>query len=382
MRTIDWLLLPVGALLIVGSVRLGCSAGGGNVLGNGPNGTGNNGQGASGGGIMFGGQGGNGNGGPVCQDPTCVGNTPQGNCDNGLQLASSDAMDGARAIGLCQVAQPGTWGVVSAEWAACDGSPMVGGDGGMFGDGTDLSTGKGILDHFGNVILPREGVKLLALSSGSARNPTDPDFSDPQGDWKDSSPFNPPPGYPKESPSCPGVQTGEPYDSAGLRLTIRTPTDAKSFTFDFTFFTYEYPDYICSTYNDFFVALLDPKLSNQPDGNISFDAQGNNISVNAGFLQACNPCNTGGKNFDCSLGYGEILGTGFESNSAGTCPIQGSASTSWLVTTAPIESPGSDITLHFTIWDSGDGVLDSTVIIDNFRFALTEGQVGTQPIPR
>ena len=58
------------------------------------------------------------------------------------------------------------------------------------------------------------------------------------------------------------------------------------------------------------------------------------------------------------------------------------AATSWLVTTAPIEAPGGEITLHFTVWDSGDGALDSTVLIDNFRFDLGEGNVGTTPIPR
>jgi hypothetical protein len=169
----------------------------------------------------------------------------------------------------------------------------------------------------------------------------------------------------------------------GLRLKIFTPIDAKSFTFDFNFYTYEYPDYICSEYNDFFVAMHSPQLAGLQDGNISFDGQGNTISVNAGFLQACNPCNAGGKNFTCPLGYGEILGTGFETNTSyfNCMGMQGSAATSWLVTTAPVASPGAEITLHFAIWDSGDGVLDSTVLIDNFRFELKEGEVGTAPVP-
>jgi len=318
-----------------------------------------------------------------CTDPGCVGSTPQGNCDSGISISSSQGMDGARAIGLCQQASGDKWGVVEAKWVRADGLPLTGGDGGEFGDGTDLSTGKGILSHFGNAMQPREGSKLLALSSGSARNPGDPDFHDPAGDNKDSNPQGAPPGYPKESPSCPGVTTGDPYDSAGLSLKIKTPTDAKSFTFDFAFFTYEYPDFICSEYNDFFVAMLTPKLSTQPDGNISFDAQGNTISVNAGFLQACNPCTISTKHFACQMGYSEIQGTGFESNQAGiNCPgIGGSASTDWLVTTAPVESPGSEITLLFAIWDSGDGVLDSTVLIDNFKFDLKAGQVGTVPVP-
>ncbi len=342
-----------------------------------------NGQGGSGGFGFTTGSGGN--NAPPCDEPTCVGNSPQGDCDSSLSLSSADAMDGARAMGLCKVYETGTWGVTSAEWVRSDGQPLVGGDGGPFGTGTDLPSGKGILDHFGNAVTPREGQKMLAISSGSARNPGEPDYADPGGDWKDSAIHGTPPGYPKESPSCPGTQTGEPYDSAGLRLTVITPTDALSFTFNFDFYTYEYPDYICTEFNDFFVAMLSPPVSTLPDGNISFDEQGNTISVNAGFLQACTPCNTGGKNFDCPLGYGEIVGTGFDSNNTfnmGCTSQQGSAATSWLVTTAPIESPGSEITLHFTVWDSGDGILDSTVLIDNFRFELTDGEVGTIPVPR
>ena len=47
----------------------------------------------------------------------------------------------------------------------------------------------------------------LALSSGAARNPNDPGFQDPGGYWKDYNPYGAPAGYPKESPSCPGVIT-------------------------------------------------------------------------------------------------------------------------------------------------------------------------------
>lgn len=338
----------------------------------------NNNQGGMGG-IDFAGSGGTDV--PACTELTCVGNTPQGNCDGSLAIDSGDAMDGARAIGLCQVAQPDTWGVVSAEWVRSDGQPLVGGDGGLFGDGTDLTKGRGILNDFGSSVVPREGGQLLALSSGSARNPDEPDYLDPGGNWKDSNPHGSPAGYPKESPSCPGVTTGDPYDSAGLRLTLLTPTDANSFTFEFNFFTYEYPDFVCDIYNDFFVAMLTPVPGGLPDGNISFDSMGNTISVNAGFLQACQPCMTGMKDFDCPLGYSELLGTGFDTNTGGVCPIQGSAGTSWLVTTAPIENPGSEITLQFAVWDSGDGVLDSTVLIDNFRFELEGGEVGTIPVP-
>ena len=36
---------------------------------------------------------------------------------------------------------------------------------------------------------------------------------------------------------------------------------------------------------------------------------------------------------------------------------------------SPAVQPGSIITLRFAIWDSGDGILDSLALIDNFRWS-------------
>lgn len=284
-----------------------------------------------------------------------------GSCDTGLAL-NGTARDGARAMGVCKDSMGDAWGLVNAEWVTADGQPLANYD--PAGDGV------GILDGFGPNVDVQEGVKLLALSSGAARQPTDPGYQDPSGYDKFYS-TGAPPGYPKESPSCPGVITGTPYDSAGLRMTIKTPTNAKSLRFNLNFYTYEFPIYICSTYNDFFTAMLTPQVSTLPDGNISFDSQGNTLSVNAGFLQVCQPQTAGGKVFDCPLGTSQLQGTGFEP----------SAATGWLQTTAPIEDPGGTITLQFSIWDSGDGVLDSTILLDNFGFEAVETPTETQPLP-
>ncbi len=381
MRRSGIALFACASVLTLAFAPTSCGVGGGSQFGDDDDSGSGSGTGGAGGGLTISSSnaGGSGN---FCTEPGCVGNEPQGDCDTGIAIDPSEGMDGARAMGLCKQASGDSWGVVSAEWLRADGQPLAGGSPGSI-ESTDLSKGKGVLPSFGNAVTPREGAAMLALSSGSARAPGNPDYVDPGGNWKDTTPHGAPPGYPKESPACPGVTTGSPYDSAGLKLVIKTPLDAKSFTFDFNFYTYEYPDYICDQYNDYFVAMLSPTPMGLPDGNISFDEQGNTISVNAGFLQACQPCNTGGKNFTCPLGYGEILGTGFDSNSFTlNCGIQGSAGTSWLTTTAPVENPGENIELFFAIWDSGDGVLDSTVLIDNFRFELTEGEVGTIPTPK
>ena len=120
-----------------------------------------------------------------------------------------------------------------------------------------------------------------------------------------------------------------------------------------------------------------------PDGNISFDSQGNTISVNAGFLEVCGcesgpPCGAGNKTFSCALGRDQLLGTGFDESDFDPW---NSAATGWLVTTAPLEQPGGEITLQFAIWDSGDGVLDSTVLLDNFTFEVGDAKTQTAPVP-
>jgi hypothetical protein len=368
-----------GAAVGLGSMFLllgACDAGnsdvniGGEGAGN-SNGTNNGGSM----GAFVGGSGVGGDVGEPCFGPDCLGDTPQGNCDDNVQLDPSDAFDGARAIGLCQKSDGTTWGVTSAAWVRSDGQPLTG----------DLAVGKGVLGGFGSSVSALEGTKLLALSTGTARQPSDAGYQTVGGWWKDcggdplSCAFNPPnphgtpPGWPKESPSCGSVQTGEAYDSAGLKVELKTPRDARSFKYNLKFYSYEFPGYICTEFNDFFVAIVNPPPTGALDGNISFDSQNNPISVNAGFLDVCRPQMAGGKNYDCAAGYNELMGTGYDEQDPG------SAATTWLETTAPVDSPGSNLTLLFTIWDSGDGILDSTILIDNFRFDVKGGTTGTIP---
>jgi hypothetical protein len=287
-----------------------------------------------------------------------------GTCDGALPLEASNPEDAARAMGLCKMqgGDPERWGLISAQYIYADGTPF-------FEDPVSY----GIVSKFGQNVNPQEGTQMLVLSSGAARNPTDPGYGPPSGYSKGYS-SGTPAGYPKESPSCPGVQTGTPYDSVGLRIKVKTPTNAKSLRFNLNFFTYEFPGYICSPYNDFMVAMLNPIPPGQPDGNISYDSKGNTISVNAGFLRACHPQDaSNGVFFDCDLGPSELAGTGFDNGT-------NSAGTSWLQTSSALVAPGSEIELDFAIWDSGDGVLDSTVLLDNFGFVVNETPTETIPV--
>lgn len=285
-------------------------------------------------------------------------------CDTGLALDGTDPFDGAKAIGLCKKATDSEmWGVVEATWVKPDGTPQ-----------TD-PIGEGVLPNFG-ANAAQTGSSVLALSSGTARGPLDSGYKNVSGHSKGYS-SGTPAGYPKESPACSGSGGGGfgfasgSHDGAALRVKIRVPSNANSFKYQQNFFTYEFPTFICDDYNDFFVAMMDPKPANLPDGNIAFDQDGNPISVNNSLLQVCAPQQAGGKMFNCPLGNAGLSGTGFEEHAA----------TGWLTTTAPVDTVrGKEITLTWAIWDQGDGILDSTALIDDFQWSVDAAD-GAQTLP-
>jgi hypothetical protein len=326
-------------------------------------------------------------------------------CDSNLSMASTAAEDAARAIGLCKFTTESekSWGVISARYTTATGS------GSML-----MPTMAGLLPEFG-AARPRAGESMLALSSGVARAPgqdgyTDacdpgtpclfpglpPGCTDNPGAMEDPLGQDPPAGYPKESSGC-GTGGGgggifDPstkiFNQAALELKIRVPTNAKSYAFDSIFYTYEYPNFICSAFNDFFVVFQSPKPADLEDENIVFDSNGDPIGVNAGLLAVCNPDDQvpgAAKTFECEQGTGLLQGTGFGANEAtcaqegGTLEGVGGASTGWLHTTAPV-APNTIITVRFSVWDTGDQILDSTVLVDKWEWSVEEPDVETTPV--
>lgn len=418
MRTFSsrWLVVSVGALA---AAFAGCSsASSGNTVNSGGSSASGGSQSGGSGGINIGGSsaggGSGGQGGKLNQAPPCDktdgavdsdgdGFTPaQGDCNDCTDQMNPGAYDyegngvdedcngtpddepvgcdtqtfdvgygdpevAAQAIGICRKATGSSWGLVSAKYVLADGT----------GTPSDLS--HGLLPSFGPNVAPREGINMLGLSSGTARRPTDPGFQSPAGADVGVTGTTPP-GFPIDSPAC-QVQTSSDTtanDPIGLELVIKTPRNANELSFDFNFYTYEFPQFVCTQYNDFFVALVSPPPANAQQGNVSFDSQGNPVSVNNGFVEACVPQTAGGKNFPCSLGTGILQGTGFDE-----VGWQGPhAATGWLNTRAPVP-PGQNITIRFAIWDMGDHILDSTVLIDNVTWDVGEGEIPiTTPVPR
>jgi hypothetical protein len=306
-------------------------------------------------------------------------------CDGGLAPAGDDAMDAARAIDLCRVQSGESWGVVSARWNYPDGTDMsVSMPGGcVLPQKPPNPQSRQILTEFGSAVSPRAGSAMAAISSGVAK-PGDhpaapPGMGTSPGGAQMCVGSNAPQAFPQDSPACP-IQTSNDkraFDAMALELEIKTPTNALSMSFDFDFYTYEWPGFVCTQFNDFFVALLESQHPSTPsDKNVSFDSEGNPVSVNNGLVQVCDPAigmqSPGGKFFACDFGTAELAGTGFEPDHAAT---------SWLVTTVNVV-PGEVIKLRLGVWDMGDEILDSTVLIDNVRWDLEPGGEGpsTEPV--
>jgi hypothetical protein len=154
---------------------------------------------------------------------------------------------------------------------------------------------------------------------------------------------------------------GTVNDYTELRITAQVPNTVNSFSYSLAYFSYEYPDYYLSVYNDMYIGWLESEVWT---GNVSFDEQGAPISLNAGFLdyRDANPPNDPMCQGNCSA-----------PELHGTC-MQGHAGTKWLTTSAGVK-PGETITIVLAIFDMSDSILDSYAFVDNFQW----GCDGDQP---
>ena len=321
-------------------------------------------------------------------------------CDGSL-AAKGTAEDFAKAIGLCATAAKDGYGLVSAKFTR-----------GFGRDDAPKGDQHGVLPKFGSVIKPREGKMLGVLSTGYAEEfngAGNAPFGGTTGkegtanyklngkNWWGWDPnFNPnpngsaPPGFPKPADGC--QQTSDVNDVINVKLEIKAPANAGGVKFDFNFYSGEWPAFICSPFNDGFIAYLSAKgFNNGTPDNMSFDSKKNPVSVNNGFFDPCTAnvdtgCANGAKagTSACPGGASELAGTGFGIDGTWCSGYQGAKSktsvnggaTGWLTSQAPIQG-GETFTLELMIWDTGDPFLDSSVLIDNFSWAEGSVTVGT-----
>jgi hypothetical protein len=265
--------------------------------------------------------------------------------------------------------------------------------------GTNNPMGRTVTGGFGS-IKPVQGANMALLSTGYAVDQIGmPSYNPEQGaslgDGNNAP--NPLPNIP-DNPLCASAgggggmscQPSEVHDYTELVLKLKAPSNVNSFTFQFQFFSAEYPEFVCTQFNDEFLVLQESNGEFQTASNISFDSSKNPITVNNGLFTVCK---NGSMSYDknCKQPVSMLAGTGYEGaestrkmaignqgldppnlqclSTAGgdtvgqSDPIGGS--TGWLVTTSPV-TPGEDVTLHFIIFDEGDHIYDSAVLIDNF----------------
>ncbi len=179
-------------------------------------------------------------------------------------------------------------------------------------DPRQFNINDGLYDAHGTKLIePRVGSSFVILSSGIAGDAKTELNTYGLDDMKMSLGGSIPEPYRsahknqlQTHPSC-ASGGADIYDTVKLHLKMRAPQNAKGISFDFRFFSREYPYYVCSKYNDFFLALLTDSsgkaivndTQTKADGNISFDRDGNPISVNNAFFTTCAPAPCSG-NFE------------------------------------------------------------------------------------
>ncbi len=300
----------------------------------------------------------------VCRDSAdndCDGKTDElpTACDDPATLDQTKAVDYGKAIEICD-----TDSVCNVDQKCPGGLLCVDGtcrrlmSATLKGD----ARGRAIVTEFAvkGPIKPRKNASMIVLSSGLAVY--DPKITCPQ----QGTDF----GITDVDPD-PTISDKSANDLALFQLRILVPTNARSFSFDFQFLTTEYPDYLGTEFNDTFWVLLNSKKFT---GNISFDKAGTPIRLNNAFFDICDPDPAHPQTQQyCTKPASLLTGTGYAKDCASSFSCAGvscGGSTGWLTTTSPVE-PGEIITLSFYIFDKGDGILDSSVVIDNFHWSLT-----------
>jgi hypothetical protein len=331
-------------------------------------------------------------------NPATPDDAPPPSCSPAAIFGNVAGNDLVQAMDLCQFTTESPplpmkrWGVISADLVLADGvTPLPALD----------NVQAGVLSSYGPYVAPQRYATMAAISSGTARALGDPGYVHPKdgtvqgqvGNFDAGTQVGIPAQYLAAhggtvplAPQCPGTPCSgaictQAFDSVNLKVRIRVPTNASSFSYQFKFYSSEFPQWVCNRYNDTFITLLqsswmpDPNASPPQaplpaDGNIAFDAQGNPVNVNNGFFQVCFPPFAAAAG-TCPSGTLGIVGNGMGGWGSN---LGDGGGTDWLTNSAPVV-PGETIELQFIIWDAGDHNVDSLVLLDHFRWSLTPSPV-------
>jgi hypothetical protein len=337
-------------------------------------------------------------------------------CDTGLASNSNNTDHYANALDLCNFTTAGATGA-NKVWGVISGTTNFSR---LTGGGNENPNQRSIRDGFGTTIVPQGGSSLMVMSSGTAADQTDtnPGWTDPEpgfdsptvghtnqpADWWND------PQQISTAPGCPAQNNQE--DPIMYTMDIRVPTNALSFSMKMYFMTSEYPEWTCDTFNDIFVTLITSGATNTDDNNIAIwdpdpTTTGNEFPIGVNLADpAANP--PGFSLFsrcynttldtrlgDCSGAYGnpsttfntctnssELTGTGMDVIQSPTfCTASArrtGGGTGWLQMSGNV-LPGETITLRLAIWDTGDSLMDSVVLLDDFEWSAQSAEPGVTP---
>ncbi|MCK5807535.1 choice-of-anchor L domain-containing protein [bacterium] len=300
-------------------------------------------------------------------------------CGDGT-LGGDAALSMAQAMDLCaETTETGKgWGVISAELLYPDGKKTD-------NKGEPVqTTSYNIFDKFGAKNSPMVGADMAAIGTGVVVSPYinyfNNDFhteSNAPADWHSANGNTFP-----SAPSCGNTQDGKNpvMDAIMLKLKIRVPVNAISFSMGINFFSYEFPSWVCSEYNDMFLVLLDSSytsteitLQNPVDKNLAMDELKNPVGVNlakSGLFKVCDP-STG---FASCVSADALAGTGMYAADPLPSPLpydgyvnSTHGATGWLFTHGNVV-PGEVIELRVVIWDTDDSHWQSLSLLDNFQW--------------
>jgi hypothetical protein len=330
-------------------------------------------------------------------DDDCNGAVDDGSsaCDQGLASDSSATTDYAKALDLCSEttesppASQKRFGLISAALTLAD------------GNGTPAVVSRSIRTAFGGVT-GQGGDAMVVVSTGNAAAPgqTNPEYSafEPgtitgtssaaPADWLAANGGNI-----LTAPDCAAITDTTARDAVMLKLRVRVPTNARSLRLSANVLTSEFPEWVCGAYNDQFVVLLDSASADNPaDGNLAVYTSptdqrypvGVNLATgDTGLFRQCRNgaigCATVPSSITTCVDTIELAGSGFDQPADG-CQASDTVGggTGWLSIRGNV-LPGEVAELRIAVWDSGDSLYDTVVILDDLRWSpdsVTSGAGG------
>ena len=189
--------------------------------------------------------------------------------------------------------------------------------------GSDTA-GVGVSDSTLGFWFPTAGSTFAVLATGLAADATLPNDSGGQ------------------STTLGGLDNVQGNDLVRLHLQLKVPSTANCASFDFAWYSEEFPEFVGTQFNDTFTAQLnnatldiDQNNNVVAPGNFAFDSQNNIISVNTVF------------------GISEPTGTTYD----GATPLLRARSA---------VTPDATIDIYLSVQDLGDSIYDSAVFLDKF----------------